>query len=348
MTPNRFLPFLLVLSLLAVPAASVAGPAAPAGQAGPDVVAEVGGQPITRAELREAAASQLQKLRQQEYEILKQALDRIVEDHLLEAAAKKEGKTLDQYLQDHVDAKIAEPTDEEIKQTYDQYKSKLRGQTLEQAKPRIVDFLKRQQARKLYEDLVASLKKETKVRVFLEPPRVDVSVDDDPAKGPADAPVTIVAFSDFQCPFCGRSERTLARVLETYKGKVRYVFRDFPLGFHQHAMDAAQAAGCVFELGGNEKYWAYHDKLFQNQRSLDRDSLVKFAGEVGVDQAKFKECLESGRRQAEVEKDIRDGQQAGVSGTPAFFVNGRLISGAQPFETFQEVIDDELARKQAK
>jgi len=343
MTPRRSLPFLLVLALVAVPLALAGTPTKDG-----DVVALVGDQSITRAELTEAAAAQLQKLRQQEYEILKQTLDRIVEDHLLEAAAKKEGKSLDQYLQDHIDSKVKDPTEDEIKQTYEKYKSKLRGQTLEQAKPRIVDFLKRQQAQRLYEDLIAALKKDTKVQVLLEPPRIDVSADDDPAEGPADAPVTIVAFSDYQCPFCGRAERTMARVMETYKGKVRYVFRDFPLGFHQHAMDAAQAAGCVYELGGNDKYWAYHDKLFQNQHSLDKDSLVKFAGEVGVDQAKFKECLESGRRQAEVEKDIEAGKRAGVTGTPAFFVNGRMISGAQPYETFQEVIDDELARKQAK
>ena len=113
-------------------------------------------------------------------------------------------------------------------------------------------------------------------------------------------------------------------------------------------MDAANAAGCVYELGGNDKYWAYHEKLFQNQHSLDKDSLVKFAGEVGIDQAKFKECLESGRRQAEIQKDLEDGQRAGVQGTPAFFINGRMISGAQPYENFQEVIDDELARRHAK
>ena len=343
MTPTRSLSLFLVLALLAI-SPVLAGTPAKDG----DVVAVVGDRSITRAELTEAAASELQKLRQQEYEILKQTLDRIVVDHLLEAAAKKEGKTLDQYLQDHVDSKVTEPTEDEIRQTYEKYKSKLRGQTLEQAKPRIVDFLKRQQSQRLFEDLVASLKKGTKVQVLLEPPRIDVSPDDDPAEGPADAPVTIVAFSDYQCPFCGRAERTIARVLENYKGKVRYVFRDFPLGFHQHAMDAAQAAGCVYELGGNDKYWAYHEKLFQNQHSLDRDSLVKFAGEVGVDQAKFKECLESGRRQAEIEKDVEAGKRAGVTGTPAFFVNGRMISGAQPYETFQEVIDDELARKQAK
>ena len=343
MTSKRSLPFLpfLVLALLsAIPAALAADPA----QAD-EPVAIVGDQEITRAEVLEAAAPQLAKLRQQEYDILKQALDRIVEEHLLEAAAKKEGKTVDEYLKEKIDSKVVEPSDDEIKETYEKYKSKLRGQTLEQARQKIVDFLKRQQMQQLYQDLIASLRKETKVRVMLEPPRVEVSTDDDPALGPADAPVTIVAFSDYQCPFCGRAERTMKRVLENYKGKVRYVFRDFPLSFHQHAMDAAQAAGCVYELGGTDSYWAYHDKLFENQRSLDKDSLAKFAKEVGVDEAKFKECLESGRRQAEVEKDLADGQRLGVSGTPAFFVNGRLISGAQPYESFQEVIDDELARR---
>ena len=175
-----------------------------------------------------------------------------------------------------------------------------------------------------------------------------VSVDDDPVIGSPDAPVTIIEFSDFQCPFCERFyTQTLPLIEENYvkTGKVKIVFRDFPLNsIHPQAQKASEAAECAYELGGNDAFWKYHNKLFENQDALDVASLKKYAVEIGLDANKFNSCLDSGKKASEVAKDLADGEKAGVTGTPAFFINGRLVEGAQPYANFQKVIDEELAK----
>jgi protein-disulfide isomerase len=176
---------------------------------------------------------------------------------------------------------------------------------------------------------------------------VDVSIDDDAMKGDKNAKVTIVEFSDFQCPYCGRFvQQTMPKIQSEYidKGKVRLVFRDYPLDFHPNAKPAAMATECARAQGGDEMYYKFHDKVFGNQDSLSVESLKKWAGDLGLNTAKFNDCLDSKKFEAEVAKDFADGQSYGVSGTPAFFINGRMISGAQPFENFKTIIDEELAK----
>ncbi len=171
---------------------------------------------------------------------------------------------------------------------------------------------------------------------------VEASADDDPSLGPLSAPVTIIVFSDYQCPFCARVEPTLKQVMDTYKEEVRLVFRDFPLGFHQYAQLAAEASECADEQG---KFWEYHDLLFAKQSEWSPVGINKFkeyALDLGLDASQFNACLESGKYADEVKKDLEEGQAAGVTGTPAFFVNGVLVSGAQPFSTFQQIIEQEL------
>ncbi len=172
-------------------------------------------------------------------------------------------------------------------------------------------------------------------------PRTEVTVDDDTVKGSPDAPVTIIEFSDFQCPFCTRFyQNTLPQIQQQYidTGKVKFVYRDFPLSFHQDAQKAAEAAECAGEQG---KYFEMHDKLFDTE-ALDVTSLKQHAVDLGLDTDEFNDCLDNDEMAAEVQKDFQDGQQAGVSGTPAFFINGQLVSGAQPFSVFQQIIDQEL------
>lgn len=170
--------------------------------------------------------------------------------------------------------------------------------------------------------------------------RVEVSADDDPSKGPADAPVTIIEFSDYQCPFCKKVEATINQIIETYGDKIRFVYRDFPLGFHQYAQKAAEASECADEQG---KFWEYHDKLFENQQAINIENMKRWARDLNLDPDKFDDCLDSGKYASEVQKDLQDGQAAGVSGTPTFFINGKKLSGAQPFSTFKAIIDAELA-----
>lgn len=172
-----------------------------------------------------------------------------------------------------------------------------------------------------------------------EPDRVDVSVDDDPQKGSSNAKVTIIEFSDFQCPFCGRAQTTVKQILETYGNDVRLVFRDFPLGFHENAQKAAEAAECADDQG---KFWEYHDLLFENQQALEIADLKDYAFDLDLSTRKFNDCLDSGKYEQEVKDDMDDGIAAGVRGTPAFFINGRSLVGAQPFKNFKKVIDEEL------
>ncbi len=175
-----------------------------------------------------------------------------------------------------------------------------------------------------------------------QPSRIEVNADGNPVKGSKGAPVTIIEFSEFECPFCERFYRqTFPLIEENYieTGEVRYVFRDFPLSFHQNAQKAAEAAECADEQG---KFWEYHDKLFGNQRALDINSLKQYAKDLGLNTAKFNDCLGSGKMVSEVQKDFTDGSKYGVSGTPTFFINGIKLVGAQSYSAFEQIIEQEL------
>jgi protein-disulfide isomerase len=334
----RQLVLVLAAATLAVGLAVAADPAS-------EVVAKVGDKTITRAQLTQEAASALAKVRQQEYDILSQYLDQMVDDLLLEDLAKKEGKTVEQVIDERVEKKVTMPTDEQVQKFYNENPRLVQGQPLDQVKPRIIQQLQQQEKQKLYMDLVDSLTKQTSVVTMLDPPRAVVPMDDDPMRGPKDAPVQIVMFSDYECPFCSRVEETMAQVRTKYGEQVVIVFRDFPLSFHKNAQKAAEAAGCAGEQG---KFWEYHDKLFANQRALAPANLDQYATELGLDMTKFKACLDSGQRAPEVAADMKAGQALGVTGTPAAFVNGRFVNGAQPLDAFAKIIDDELARAKNK
>jgi protein-disulfide isomerase len=176
------------------------------------------------------------------------------------------------------------------------------------------------------------------------PVRLDsVDEDDDPFLGNKDAPITIVSFEDYQCPFCKRAfDQTLPLIKQEYidSGKVKFVFRDFPLGFHPEAQPAAEASECANEQG---KFWEYHDALFANQATLGRDLYLRLAEDFGLDVNQFTQCLDSRKYKEEVEKDFNYGSQVGVSGTPTFFINGIKLVGAQPYQAFQQIIEQELA-----
>ncbi len=180
-----------------------------------------------------------------------------------------------------------------------------------------------------------------------EPTRLsDVSADDDAVKGDPDAPITIIEFSDFQCPFCGRwNEQTLPQLQKDYidTGKVKLVYRDFPLSFHPFAEPAAIAAECAREQGDDATFYKFHDAIFANQASLSDDMLKKAAKDLGLDEKKFADCTSSGKYREEVQADFAAGSQYGVSGTPSFFINGVKLVGAQPYAAFKTIIDQELA-----
>lgn len=330
------------------PAASApaAASATTAGQPSPDtVVATIGSEKITYKELTERLKEPLANLEKQRYQTLKQGLDGYVVERLVQAEAKKRNMTEDQYLKAEIDDKVPQPSDEKVKEVFEGAKERLPpGSTLEQMRPQIVDFLTGQQKQERARALFEQLKKENNVTVTLPAPPVERKevAATGPSKGAENAPVTIVEFSDFECPFCGRVNPTIAQVMKEYEGKVKLVFRQFPLSFHPNAKKAGEASLCAADQG---KFWEYHDVLFQNQKALGADALKKYAADLKLDTAKFNTCLDSGEKAKAVEADQEAGAKAGVNGTPAFFVNGIPLSGAVPFEDFKSAIDAELQAK---
>ncbi len=173
--------------------------------------------------------------------------------------------------------------------------------------------------------------------------RVDASTDGDPSIGPEDAPVTIIEFSDYQCPYCQAwYQQVYDQLMANYPGKIRFVYRDLPLPGHPESLPAAEAANCAGEQG---VYWKFHDDLFSGQYSLGRAAYEQYAADLGLDTAAFTACLDDHRFQAEVKADAVDADRLGLTGTPSFVINGRILIGAQPFESFKSIIDEELATK---
>jgi len=311
-------------------------PAAPA-------VLQIGERGYTLEEIDRQAMAANAEAYNKLYEARRAMIDQIVSESLLDGEAKSRGITREALLEQEVTAKTAAVGDAEVQAFYEQNKPAMQGRTLEQVGPQIKAYLGQQRQQGATNALLQALRQKTDVKITLEPPRVEVRVDPSaPAKGPADAPVQIVEFSDFQCPYCSRAGATMARVVGQYGDKVRLVFRDFPLPFHDKAKPAAEAALCAHEQG---QFWNYHDKLFGNQSALAPENLKQYAVDLGLDAGRFNACLDGGQFRATVEGNHRDGAALGVQGTPAFFVNGRFLNGAQPFEAFAAIIDEELQLK---
>jgi len=326
----------------APPAAPSASSSAGAAADPSTPVAKIGDAVITEGELRTEVENELKSIETQIYAIKQEGLRRLIEKKLIEADAKAKGMSADALLAKETTSKVAKVTDDDAKKFHEQNKERIQG-SYDQLKDRIRTFLQERNQRQAREAFVSGLRKQAKVAILLEPPRVDIPVDNSPIRGSENAPVTIIEFSDFECPFCRRSQSTIAAIKEKYPKQVRWVFKDFPLSFHQRAMPAALASRCAGDQG---KYWEYHDKLFSGTGLADED-LKRYAKEIGLDENKFGDCLAAQRFREGVNADMKQGQAVGVSGTPAFFINGRMLSGAQPPEAFREIIEEELSRKNA-
>jgi protein-disulfide isomerase len=308
---------------------------------GAEIAAEVDGEAITVAELDEWIRNDLFEAKARGgasklYQLRSSALDRILEERVIDAAAKRRGISNSEVLRLEIE-ELGPVSDEEVEAFFAENKSRLGESTLEKLSPQIRRFIESQRTT----TAKANLREEAKVVTHLEPPRYKITAEG-PSKGPADAAVTIVEFSDFQCPYCQRALPTLNDVLEKYPGKVRVVYRHLPLDrIHKRARPAAEAAACAED---QQQFWPYHDKLFANNRALEKEDLIRYASEVGLDDARFAECIDERTFQAKVEADLQAAQTAGISGTPAFVVNGVLLSGARPPADFYRIIDAELQR----
>jgi len=308
---------------------------------GDKVLAKVNGQPITEADVMKSGADAFAQIERQyeqsKRETLENQLQQAIQDRLVEVEAKAKGTTSAQLL---ADLKPAPVTDADIDAFYEQNKAQI-PQPKERIAPQIKMYLERQREGETRQKFFSDLQAKYKVDMLLEPVRVDVAATG-PAKGPQTAPVTIVEFSDFQCPFCSRLVPTLDEVQKKYGDKVRIVFRQFPLPMHPNAQKAAEAALCANEQG---KFWELHDVMFKDQQALAVDQLKASAAKIaGLNAEQFNTCLDSGKHAADVKADQDAGTVAGVSGTPAMFVNGRFINGAVPLDQITKVIDEELSR----
>ena len=329
---------LLVGSPRALASAAVAGQS----QTSPaPVVAVVNGKEITEQELLDRVRGEMSKLEAQMYEVRRNGAEELVSEYLLEQTAQSRGLTKDQLLQQEVDAKVSEVTDKEVDNFYAANQARIR-KPLDEVRPQILNYLQQNkltEARRIY---LKSLRDKAQVKVYLTPPIVDISAEDAPFKGPASAPITIVEFSDFQCSYCKRVVNVLEQVLERYPDKVKLAFRDFPIvNIHPQAQKAAEAAHCAAEQG---KFWEFHDLLFEKQDSIPTTNFADYAKTLGLEVSTFQTCIDERKYQEKVERNYAAGAKAGVSGTPAFFINGRLLSGAQPLEAFKAMIDEELER----
>jgi len=306
------------------------------------IVASVGNQAITLHELEESAALPLYQVDRQRYQLLQQALQRRIENILLEREATKSGMTVAQLL-----AKSAQS--ETIMKLADIPAPVRRlaasGSTGEPEQDLMQDLRKEARIRQA---LLVSLRRKTDVRMTLptlEPPIIPVSKGNDPSVGPIDAPISIVEFSDFQCPYCQKSVGVLKVLQRLYGEKIRIVYRDYPGPNHSDAWPAAEAAQCAGEAG---KFWEYHDLLFDRQTLGRGWDFLALAKEVGLPEKAFSSCLNSGRHRQAIIDDLQEGFQLGISSTPTFFINGRPMVGAQTVSDFQAVIDpllDETAKQ---
>jgi protein-disulfide isomerase len=313
-----------------------------------DAAATIGDEVISMADLERSAATDLAGLEQQRHRLLEQKLNQLIADRLLAREAKKRGVTVETLLRDEVSSKVPPVSDADVQEFMTQNRSRMPRGNEADLKTRVADFLQRQQTNQRRDAFLADLRARTPVQVHLkapEPVRVQIDPSQGYARGAREAPVNIVEFSDFRCPYCKAVVPTLKQLAGQYSERVRWVFRDFPIpSLHPDAPLAHEAARCAGEQG---KFWPYHDLLFERATDVSANALKQYAAEVGADRAAFDQCLDTHKYQAAVNADIEAGSKAGVTGTPTFFINGQALVGNQPLSEFQRIIDRELARTAA-
>jgi predicted DsbA family dithiol-disulfide isomerase len=330
-------------SVYAALALSVAGCAASDGS---ETLATIDGDPLTMADLEELAGTELGQLennyRLERQQVIEAALAQRVRDRLLDAEAEARGVTTDELIAAETGG-IAPVTEEEVTEWYNRNAASLGGRTLEEIYPQIVDYLEGTRRQQRVNQLAQRLRQEREVVFLLEPFRVELRNVGSPAQGPANAPVTLTEFSDFECPFCNRFLGTLQRLKENYGDRLRVVYRQFPLNTHPNAYPAALASLCAHE---QDRFWDMHDLMFAEQDRLDNESLKEKAGRLGLDRERFDACLDSAQYAEQVRRDVLEGNRVGVQGTPAIYVNGIPVPrGVQPYPVIVGMIDEELERR---
>jgi protein-disulfide isomerase len=305
-------------------------------------MARVDGEPVTRAEVDARAAAALSKVREEEYQARRAALEELLDERILDREARARGITREQLLQKEVDAKVQAPDPKEVALVYERNQMRFGGRSRAEMLPQIERAMRDDGLHGRRQAFVAELKGKANVVVTLSQPRAVVPV---PAEartyGPDDAPVTLVEFSDYLCPYCQRARDTVDEVLKRNPGKVRLVHQDYLLG-RPRSLEVARAAQCAGDQG---KFWEYRHVLLAPGGGWEDPQLVSHAQTLGLDKDRFARCLSSDKHDADVHAATERGRQLGVHPTPTFFITGRRLPGARPIEQFQEIIDSELRGK---
>lgn len=328
--------FALRFSRLMLVAAAVLTTIGMAAAQDSEVVLEINGEKITRNELHAKAAGALLQARYDFYQAEQKALNEVIARRLVDNEARRLKLTPEQLLKQEIDNKVKDLTEEQLRTVYDVIGSK---EPFEVMRSKIQDSVRTQRMQKASAAYIESLREKANVVILLAPPRTDVSVGDAARLGPVNAPVQLVEFADYECPYCVKAYPNVQKLKAEFGDQISFVFKDFPLPMHAHAQKAAEAARCARV---QDKYWQYHDKLFSTTQ-LDVAQLKQFAADLKLDTAKFNACLDSSQQATAVQQDATEAQKIGLTGTPSFFLNGHFFTGAMPYEDMRQMVLRELA-----
>ena len=318
-----------------------------------DVIAVIDGESITEADVRDLASDALDGLehqrlrfeadsRSQEHQIIQDTLNGMITDRVLRMESEARDMTVDELLAAEVESQMTEPSETEIQNVYQANLQQLVNLPRAEGLARVRQFLVQQNYDLALVNYVEGLRDSYGVDQRLGPYRVEVETSGFPFRGPEDAPIVMVEFSDFECPFCRQTLPVLEEILEAYDGQIRFVYRQFPLtDIHPRAQKAAEASLCADEQG---EFWPMHDLLFAEPIELEVASIKVKAASLGLDQEQFDNCLDSAQYAERVDQEIAEGFSLGVNGTPTIIINGRPLVGVQGYEAYVAVIEDELAR----
>jgi len=306
------------------------------GQNDSTVVAEIAGRKVTADELADKEAGKLLQAKYKYYLAERDALELYIEDQLLEMQAKKEGVTLDELYKRHVAINVPEPTEDQLRFYYEGVQT---DEPYESARAHIIDTVHQLRTKKARDAYLADLRAQYGVIVELSQPSARVEVAGAERLGSEKAPVQIIEFADYECPYCQKVNDDLRRLREQFGEQVSFVFKDFPLPSHPLAARAAEAARCA---GAQGKFWEFHDALFQNKR-LQTSELKLQARTLKLDTARFDQCLDGGEQIAVVKKDAQEARRLGLEGTPSFFINGHFMSGSIGYEKLRGTVLQELS-----
>ncbi|HEX8118335.1 MAG TPA: thioredoxin domain-containing protein, partial [Pyrinomonadaceae bacterium] len=308
------------------------------------VLATVNGRNITSGDVEDSLVPLIASVQEEVYLLRKSDIDQKINDILLSQEAQKRGVTDRALLESEVAAKVPVITEAQAQEFFNKNKERIGSADFSQVKYQIIDYLQDQERQRLSASFAGQLRNAASVQTFITPPAppvFQIATDDQPSKGKADAPVTVVEFTDYQCPSCAAAQPVLEKLITEYGDRVRFVVRDFPLQMHPEARKAAEAAEAA---RAQDKYWDYTAILFRNQSALKPEQLKEYARVIGLDRAKFEAAFDNGTYADKVDRDLIDGQRFGVSGTPTFFVNGRRTKDAT-YESLKAAIEDALKAK---